>query len=214
MPRRGGCLRPAGTDEVADAGELNSVRHGLTKNDHDKGYNRRVTSFNNGTVAMSQASTQADANLAHLVQRHRERPGALLPLLLDIQAQLGYVPPDWMANIADGLNLSRAEVHGVISFYHHIKTTPPARHHVQICRAEACQSMGARQLEAFARAQLGIDFDQMTADGEVELEPVYCLGNCACAPSVTIDGVLHGRVSEKKLSGLFDQMTGAAGGES
>lgn len=160
---------------------------------------------------MSQASPQADINLEQIVQRHRERPGALLPLLLDIQSQLGYVPPEWVAGIADGLNLSRAEVHGVISFYHHIKTTAPARHHVQICRAEACQSMGARHLETLARQQLGIDFDQTTADGGIELEPVYCLGNCACAPSVTIDGVLHGRVNEKKLSGLFDEIAGADG---
>lgn len=166
-------------------------------------------------MTMSQTRATHDVDLQQtiqqLIQQHCERPGALLPLLLDVQAQLGFVAPEWVATIADGLNLSRAEVHGVISFYHHIKTTAPARHHVQICRAEACQSMGARQLETLAQQRLGIDFNEISPDGEVELEPVYCLGNCACAPSVTVDGVLHGRVSEQKLAGLFDIM--AAGDE-
>lgn len=155
---------------------------------------------------MSQTDTVSDVNLQQIILQHRDRPGALLPLLLDVQQQLGFVPPEWVADIAIGLNLSRAEVHGVVSFYHHIKTTPPACHQVQICRAEACQSMGSRELEALALRRLGIGFEEKTSDGKVELEPVYCLGNCACAPSVTIDGVLHGRVSEQKLAGLFDKM--------
>ena len=155
---------------------------------------------------MSETSTLDAVDLQQIIQQHSDRPGALLPLLLAVQEQAGFVPAEWVAPIADGLNLSRAEVHGVISFYTHIKTSPPARHHVQICRAEACQSMGSRQLELLAQRRLGINFDEITVDGEVELEPVYCLGNCACAPSVTIDGVLHGRVSEQKLAGLFDKI--------
>jgi formate dehydrogenase subunit gamma len=114
--------------------------------------------------------------------RLKTLPGALLPILHEVQGALGYVPKDAVPLIAHALNLSRAEVHGVISFYHYFRTTKPGRHVVQLCRAEACQAVGAAQLEKHARRSLGVDFHGTTADGAVTLEPVYCLGNCALGP--------------------------------
>lgn len=132
------------------------------------------------------------------------RPGALLPVLHAIQDALGYVPNDSVALVARELNLSRAEVHGVITFYHHFRQKPPGRHIVQLCRAEACQAVGAAELEAHVTAQFGVAMKGTTADGRVTLEPVYCLGNCAIGPSVTIDGALHGRVTARRFDELFE----------
>jgi len=141
------------------------------------------------------------------VQTHRETPGALLPILHAVQDSLGYVPPESLAVIAHELNLSRAEVHGVVTFYHHFRNAPAGRHIVRICRAEACQALGARALESHAKQALGIDFHETTADGAVTLEPVYCLGNCGCGPSVLIDhDELHGRVTKA----AFDELVKAA----
>ena len=109
------------------------------------------------------------------------------------------MPDSAVATIALGLNLSRAEVHGVVSFYHDFKTHPVGRNTVQICRAEACQSMGSRQLEAHAKAALGIDYHETTADGNITLEPVYCLGNCACSPSVRINDDIVARVDSARF---------------
>ena len=132
--------------------------------------------------------------IGQLIEQHRERPGALLPLLHAIQERVGYVPAECVNPIAQGLRLSRAEVHGVISFYHDFRSAPAGRHVLQICRAEACQAMGSRELEAHARRTLGIEFGQTSADGAITLEPVYCLGNCACSPSIRIDNEI-GRAS-------------------
>lgn len=128
--------------------------------------------------------------------------GALLPILHAVQDTLGYIPSGSVPILARRLNLSRAEVHGVISFYHAFRTEPAGAHTVQICRAEACQAMGSRQLEAHAKSALGIDFGRTTEDGLVTLEPVYCLGNCACAPSVRIGDRVHARVDNQR----FDQL--------
>ena len=137
---------------------------------------------------------------------NREREGALLPILHAVQDALGFVPPATLALIAHELNLSRAEVHGVVSFYHHFRDTPPGRHVVRICRAEACQALGARALEAHAKQSLGIDFHQTTADGAITLEPVYCLGNCGCGPSVLIDAdQLHARVTPESFDALMQR---------
>jgi len=137
------------------------------------------------------------------IEAHRERPGGLMPLLHAVQDTVGYVPPDAVPLIAHALNLSRAEVHGVISFYHHFRTHAPGRHVVQICRAEACQALGARALEAHAKKSLGIDFHQTTQDGAVTLEAVYCLGNCGCGPSVLVDpDELHARVTPEAFDAL------------
>jgi formate dehydrogenase subunit gamma len=134
---------------------------------------------------------------------HRGRPGALLPILHAIQDALGWIPPDAVALIAHDLNLTRAEVHGVLSFYHHFRSTRPGRHVVRLCRAEACQALGARVLEAHAKRTLGIDFHQTSADGAFTLEPVYCLGNCGCGPSLLVDETeLHARVTPEAFDAL------------
>jgi formate dehydrogenase subunit gamma len=112
--------------------------------------------------------------------------------------------------IAEQLNLSRAEVHGVISFYHHFRQQPAGRHLVQICRAEACQARGSAALEAHAKAALGCDFHGTSSDGQFTLEPVYCLGQCACGPSMLIDDDLHARVSNDKFNKLVRAKRGAA----
>jgi len=130
-------------------------------------------------------------------------PGALLPILHDVQSTLGYVPKDAVPLIANALNLSRAEVHGVVSFYHFYRTEKPGRHVLQLCRAEACQASGGVHLEAHARRTLGVDFHGTTADGAVTLEPVYCLGNCALGPSVMIDEQLQGRVTPERFDALI-----------
>jgi len=148
----------------------------------------------------------ASAVIGRAIERHQHVPGGLLPLLHDIQDALGHVPPEAIASIASALNLSRAEVHGVVSFYHHFRQVPPGRHVVQVCRAEACQSMGADTLLASLRRALGVDLHQTTTDGAVTLEPVYCLGNCALAPSIMVDGRLRGRVNADCAGVLASQL--------
>ena len=131
-------------------------------------------------------------------------PGALLPILHAVQDEFGYVTAAAVPHIAGALNLSRAEVHGVISFYHLIRTTPPGKKVVYICRAESCKAMGGVALENHARQKLGIDYHQTTTDGEVSLEPVYCLGNCTCSPSVMIDDKLYSRVDATRFDELIE----------
>jgi len=140
--------------------------------------------------------------VAAAVQKFAGEPGPLLEILHAIQDELGCVPAGAVAPVAEALNLSRAEVHGVISFYHHFREQAPGRYVVQLCRAEACQSMNARALEEFVRGQLRIDFGETTRDGRVTLEAVYCLGNCACAPAMMVNGELHGRVTPERVSEL------------
>lgn len=140
------------------------------------------------------------------LQAHHAKPGALLPVLHAVQDALGFVPKDAIALIAHELNLSRAEVHGVLSFYHWFRREAPGRHVMHLCRAEACQAVGAGQLEAHAKRTLGIEFHRTTADGALTLEPVYCLGNCALGPSVLVDGQLCGRVTPKRFDQLVADM--------
>lgn len=137
------------------------------------------------------------------ISTHQHREGALLPLLHAIQDDLGYIPEDSYAEIAKALNLSVAEVHGVVSFYHHFRTSPPGKHILQICRAESCQAMGAMSLEAHAKKTLGVDYHQTTADGSITLEPVYCLGNCACSPAVMLDEAVFGRMDHAMLDEIL-----------
>jgi len=141
--------------------------------------------------------------------RLKDTPGGLLPALHGIQDALGYVPADAVPVVAEAFNLSRAEVHGVLSFYHYFRESPPGRHVVHLCRAEACQSMGARHLEHHAKERLGVDFHQTSSDGAFTLEPVYCLGNCAASPAVMIDKTLYGRVTPERLDGLLREWEGA-----
>jgi formate dehydrogenase subunit gamma len=134
-------------------------------------------------------------------------PGGLLPILRAIQEEVGYVPPESVPLIAESLNLSRAEVHGVISFYHDFRTEPPGRHIVHVCRAESCQSVGAEALLSHACEHLGVDVHGTSADGAVTLEPVYCLGNCALSPAVMVDHRnLYGRVTADRLDVVLDSL--------
>jgi formate dehydrogenase subunit gamma len=149
------------------------------------------------------ALTQEE-QISSIIDRYRAVPGGLMPLLHEVQHAFGHVPPGSVAAIARGMNLSRAEVHGVITFYHDFTTEPRGRTTIHICRAEACQAVGARALEAHAKAALGVDYGQTTADGEFTLEPVYCLGNCACGPSVRIGDDVHARVSAERFDQLLD----------
>lgn len=128
--------------------------------------------------------------------------GALLPVLHAIQAEHGHVPADAVPVIAERLNLSRAEVHGVLSYYHHFRKAPAGKVVVQVCRAEACQSVGADALAAHATTALGCDFHETTVDGSITLEPVYCLGQCACGPSMMVGERVHARVTPEKFDAL------------
>jgi formate dehydrogenase subunit gamma len=129
--------------------------------------------------------------------------GALMPILHAVQNEVGFVPHDAVPVIARELNLSIAEVHGVLTFYHYFRKEAGGRHVVHVCRAEACQSVGATAVEAHAKRTLGIDFHGTTQDGAIRLEPVYCLGNCALGPSIMIDETLHGRVSPQRFDELM-----------
>lgn len=143
-----------------------------------------------------------------IVDEYRAVQGALLPILHAIQDKIGYIPPDTISLIAQGLNLSRAEVHGVITYYHHFRQQPAGRHVVQLCRAESCQALGADALAEHAKEVLACDFHETTADGEFTLEPVYCLGQCACGPAMMIDDGVYGRVSNDKFNRLMDVKKG------
>ena len=138
-----------------------------------------------------------------LAEAKAAEPGALLPILHAIQDRLGHVPESAVPIVAEVLNLSRADVHGVLTFYHFFRTRPTGKHVVYLCRAEACQSMGARELERYARDKLGVDFHETTPDGRFTLEPVYCLGNCACSPAVMVDETVHGRVTPERLDEIL-----------
>jgi len=140
-----------------------------------------------------------------VITRLKDKPGALLPILHGIQDALGYIPADSVPAIAQGLHLSRAEVHGVISFYHYFRDTPPGKQTIHICRAESCQAMGGKQLEQHVKDQLGIDYHETTADGQFSLEPVYCLGNCACSPAIQIGANIYGRVSPQSFDAIINE---------
>ena len=152
---------------------------------------------------MSLDTTTAET-VRSIARRLKDSAGALLPILHAIQDALGYVPPDAVPIVAEELNLSRAEVHGVISFYHYFRSTPPGRHTIYLCRAESCQSMRSKELEAHARERLGIGFHQTTSNGAFSFEPVYCLGNCALSPAVMVDRELYGRVTPDRFSAIVD----------
>ncbi|KUZ67141.1 NAD(P)H-dependent oxidoreductase subunit E [Burkholderia ubonensis] len=152
---------------------------------------------------MSPISEAPDA----LVARHAHGGRSLVAVLHAIQDEAGYVPPGCVAPLAKALNLSRAEVHGVLTYYHHFRTEPPARVTIQMCRAEACRSMGCEALAAHAQARTGCTFDASqagaVAPGAVALESVYCLGLCAQSPSMTVNGVLHAKVTPEKFDALL-----------
>jgi formate dehydrogenase subunit gamma len=152
----------------------------------------------NTHIAIGDISERTRAIVADL----RSLEGPLLPILHEVQSEFGYVPQEALPVIAGELNLSRAEVHGVMTFYHDYRDHPAGRHVLKLCRAEACQSMGGDAIAECIKRLLGIDFHQTTLDGDVTLEPVYCLGLCACAPAAMLDGELHGRIDDETAAEL------------
>ncbi|HTS87394.1 MAG TPA: formate dehydrogenase subunit gamma [Gemmatimonadales bacterium] len=140
------------------------------------------------------------------IEANKHRPGALMPILHAIQDALGHVPEEAVPEIAGALNLTRAEVHGVISFYHDFRSAPPGRHLMRICRAESCQAVGAEALISHARSRLGVDFHGTTADGAITLEPVYCLGNCALSPALMVGKEVFGRMTPARFDALVDDL--------
>jgi formate dehydrogenase subunit gamma len=151
----------------------------------------------------SSLSTRERAAVQNACAQLKAKPGSLLPICHAVQQALGFVPKDAVPLIAHELNLSIADVHGVLTFYHYFRRERPGRHVVHLCRAEACQAVGSQALEAHAKASLGVDFHGTTADGAISLEPVYCLGNCALGPSMMIDEHLQGRVSIERFDSLM-----------
>ena len=147
----------------------------------------------------------SSAVISRIVHELKARPGALLPILHGIQDELGYIPEDAVPIIATEMNLTRAEVHGVVTFYHDFRSHPPGRHIVRICQAESCQAAGSDALTAYATKRLGIEFHQTTQDRSCSLEPVYCLGNCALSPSVMVDKEVFGRVTEERFDEILQE---------
>lgn len=144
-----------------------------------------------------------------IVEAKKTIPGAMLPILHDIQDAIGYIPSEAVPLIAEALSVSRAEVHGVITYYHHFRQHPVGKHSIRICRAEACQSVGAEALLEHARKALGCGVHETTGDGEFSLEPVYCLGQCACGPSILVDEhKLYAHVTPAKFDALIQSARG------
>ena len=148
-----------------------------------------------------QPHSDLSARISQIVAAHQALEGPLLPILHAVQAECGFVPREAMPVIAEALNISRAEVHGVMTFYHDFRSEPAGRHVVKLCRAEACQAVGADALADHARARLGVDWHG-TARG-VTLEPVFCLGLCACGPAALVDGQVVGRVDADALDAIL-----------
>jgi formate dehydrogenase subunit gamma len=149
------------------------------------------------------APTLTAAALHDMIADLIAMPGALLPILHRVQEKLGYIPNEAVAMIAHELNLSRAEVHGVITFYHDFRQQPPGACVVKVCQAEACQAMGAERLTEHACRQLGTQLHQTSPDRAYSLEPTYCLGNCALSPAIMINEQLYGRVSHERFDALI-----------
>jgi formate dehydrogenase subunit gamma len=150
--------------------------------------------------------TWTDARGRQVVARHAATEGGLLPALHDVQAAFGYIPDEAVRLLAHSFNLSRAEVHGVVTFYHDFRREPAGRHVIKLCQAEACQAMGCRDLAAHARDRLGIALGETTGDGRVTLEAIYCLGLCATGPSAMIDGNVLGRVTRARLDAALEAL--------
>lgn len=148
-----------------------------------------------------QELAKIDAHIA----AYKTMPGALLPMLHAIQDDIGYVPEQSYPFISKALALSMAEIHGVVTFYHHFRRHQKGKHVLQICRAESCQSMGSAELETQVKSALGVDYHETTKDGAITLEPVYCLGNCALSPAVMLDDEVYGRMDAQKVTELVSE---------
>jgi formate dehydrogenase subunit gamma len=150
------------------------------------------------------AADPVAARISALAKARKAEPGPLIEILHDVQHEFGYLPEPTVPAVAEVLNLSRAEVHGVISFYTDFRTAPPAEIAVALCRGEACQAMGAERLVAHAAETLGVHVGGQTSDGEVELHQVFCFGNCALGPTGSVAGRLRGRLTPETLDALID----------
>jgi formate dehydrogenase subunit gamma len=154
---------------------------------------------------MRAVATDEATRISAIIEDCRHLEGPMLPILHKVQAEFGFIPESAKQVIAQALNLSRAEVHGVVSFYHDFRSHPAGRHTLKLCRAEACQAMGSEDLAEGVKARLGIDWHQTTPDGAVTLEPVFCLGLCASAPAAMLDGEVYGRLDEHCLSDMVTE---------
>ncbi|QND67014.1 formate dehydrogenase subunit gamma [Mesorhizobium loti] len=157
-------------------------------------------------MTMQPASTEITSRTAAIIQELKGLEGPLLPILHGIQEEFGHVPKDALPVIAEALNISRAEVHGVVSFYHDYRSHPAGRHVLKLCQAESCQSMGSDAIAAKLKQLLGIGLHETTRDGSVTLEPVYCLGLCACSPAAMLDGQVIGRLDDEKLDEIVAEV--------
>jgi formate dehydrogenase subunit gamma len=156
---------------------------------------------------MTTEAAEIAARVQDILRAHQGLEGPLLPVLHAVQASFGHVPQAALPVIASELNISRAEVHGVVSFYHDFREAPAGRHVLKLCRAEACQAMGADSVADHAKARLGVDWHETTTDGAVTLEPVFCLGLCACGPAALVDGRVVGRVDAARVESLIAEVT-------
>lgn len=154
-------------------------------------------------------ATRYDPAIAtEIINSFDARPEMLVQILHAFVARYEYISEEAIRQIALEVNLSRAEVHGVVSFYHDFRVKPPGKHIIKICQAESCQAMGSRDLTAHAEKKTGTALNSTTADGQLTLEPVYCLGNCACSPAVMVDEKVYGRVDAGRLDALIDACGG------
>lgn len=151
-------------------------------------------------------ATKYDSAIAtEIINSFGAAPELLVQILVAFVERYSYISEEAIRQVAKELNLSRAEVHGVVSFYHDFRTKPPGKRVVKICQAESCQAMGSRELTAHAEKKIGVDISNTTEDGEITLDPVYCLGNCACSPAIMIDEQVYGRVDSKKFDSLLEK---------
>ena len=158
------------------------------------------------TSVPATATVPTEAELRALIDSHLTQEGPLLPILHDLQDRYGHIPDSAVPLMAAALKLTRAEVQGVISFYHDFRRRPAGHHVIKICRAEACQAMGANALAARLLDRLGLDWNGTTADGQITVEPVYCLGLCACGPAAMVGETLHGRMDDSRLDTLLQEI--------
>jgi formate dehydrogenase subunit gamma len=157
-------------------------------------------------LAGTPSTAEIDDRISAIADEHRHLEGPLLPILHAVQEEFGCIPQEALPAIASKLNISRAEVHGVMSFYHDFREQPAGRHTVKICRAEACQSMGGDAVAEHAKGRFKVGFGETAPDGSVTLEAVYCLGLCACAPAAMVDGKVVGRVDQARIDAIAEEV--------
>ena len=162
-----------------------------------------VNTRNTGLTHKRSANNDIAVRTIEIINEYKTAEGPLLPVLHAIQEEFGYVPAETLTLIAEALNLSRAEVHGVMTFYHDFRASPAGRHVIRLCRAEACQSMDGDRVAEAVQKLLGIGWGETTGDGKITLEAVYCLGLCACAPAAQVDDRLIGRLNEGKAEQMI-----------